>query len=249
MAKLLGMPLESVRVIYVRGSGCYGLNGADAVSFDAAVLSQAAGRPVRLQFSRQDEMMWENFGAACVIEHRAALGSDGRIAIWDRENWVASLGNRPGYDRPGNVISGMLFGYEPEPLKPGPAKAPTGKLRNQSNTVPAYFAGCVEGSCGGCGTIRSGNAPLRTRCVRRSSPDHSARPCGYKTHLPMNVSWMSSVFMREASGDFRLHNTSVIRESSAVIQAAAKAAKWEARTPPAAIAEKQESFAGVASRV
>ncbi len=69
--KLLGLPLDSVRVIYVRGSGCYGLNGADAVSFDAAMLSQAVGRPVRLQFSRQDEMMWENLGSACVVEHRA----------------------------------------------------------------------------------------------------------------------------------------------------------------------------------
>ena len=73
VAKLLNLPLDSVRVIYVRGSGCYGLNGADAVSFDAAILSQAVGKPVRLQFSRQDEMMWENLGAACVIEHRASL--------------------------------------------------------------------------------------------------------------------------------------------------------------------------------
>ena len=123
------LPLDSVRVIYTRGSGCYGLNGADAVSFDAAMLSQAAGRPVRLQFSRQDEMMWENFGSACVVEHRAGIAADGRILAWDRENWVASLGNRPGYDRPGNVISGMLAGYPPEPLKLGPAKPPAGELQ------------------------------------------------------------------------------------------------------------------------
>jgi nicotinate dehydrogenase subunit B len=162
VAKLLNMPLEKVRVIYVRGSGCYGLNGADAVSFDAAILSQAVGRPVRLQFSRQDEMMWENFGSACVVEHRAGLAPDGRIIVWDRENWVASLGNRPGYDQPGNVISGMLLGYEPEPLEPSPAKPPVGKLRNQSNTVPSYFAGCIGKSCGGGGTIRSERALTHT---------------------------------------------------------------------------------------
>ena len=155
VAMLLGLPLESVRVIYTRGSGCYGLNGADAVSFDAALLSQAAGRPVRLQFSRQDEMMWENFGSAMVVEHRAGITADGRILAWDRENWVASLGNRPGYDQPGNVISGMLTGYPPEPLEPGPAKPPAGKLRNGSNTVPSYFAGCIAGKCGGGGTIQS----------------------------------------------------------------------------------------------
>ena len=67
-------------MIFIRGSGCYGLNGADAVSFDAAVLSQAVGQPVRLQFSRQDEMMWENFGSACVVEHRAGLAPMGALS-------------------------------------------------------------------------------------------------------------------------------------------------------------------------
>src|ERR1019366_3737785 len=91
-AKILGMPVNKVRVIFTRGSGCYGLNGADAVSFDAAVLSQEAGKPVRLQFSRQDEMMWENLGSAMVIEHRVGLNADGSIAVWDREDWAADRG-------------------------------------------------------------------------------------------------------------------------------------------------------------
>lgn len=57
IANILDIPPDNIRVIFVRGSGCYGLNGADAVSFDAAVLSHAVGRPVRLQYTRQDEMM------------------------------------------------------------------------------------------------------------------------------------------------------------------------------------------------
>ena len=154
IATLLRMPPDQVRVIFARGAGCYGLNGADAVSFDAAVLSQAVARPVRLQYTRQDEMMWENFGNACVIEHRAGLGPDGSIVVWHRENWVANRGSRPGYDRPGNVISGMLLGYEPEPLKPGPAKPPVRKLRNGSNTVPEYVAGCAGGVCNGSGVVK-----------------------------------------------------------------------------------------------
>jgi nicotinate dehydrogenase subunit B len=51
-AMLLGLKPDDVRVVFVRGAGCYGLNGADAVSFEAAILSQAVGKPVRLQFSR-----------------------------------------------------------------------------------------------------------------------------------------------------------------------------------------------------
>ena len=230
-SRLLNLPIEKVRVIYVRGSGCYGLNGADAVSFDAAILSQAVGRPVRLQFSRQDEMMWENLGAACVIEHRASLGSDGRIAAWDREDWVTSLGNRPGYDRPGNIISGMLLGYEPEPSKPGPAKPPAGNLRNRSNTVPSYFAGCIEGSCGGGGTIRSERALTHT--VR--SPFFTGP---LRSPLRIQNTFANECFMDELCAqakadpvDFRLRHLDNARVAG-VIKAAAKAANWETRTSP-----------------
>jgi Aerobic-type carbon monoxide dehydrogenase, large subunit CoxL/CutL homologs len=237
VAKLLNLPLESVRVIYVRGSGCYGLNGADAVSFDAAMLSQAVGRPVRLQFSRQDEMMWENLGAACVIEHRAGLAGDGSITVWDREDWVASLGNRPGYDKPGNVISGMLVGYEPEPLKPGEAKAPTGKLRNQSNTVPVYFAGCIGGVCGGAGTIRRERALTHT--VR--SPFFTGP---LRSPLRIQNTFANECFMDElcarAKADpvaFRLQHLRDARVIG-VVKAAAKASGWETRPSPASISGK-----------
>ena len=232
VAMLLGLPIDSVRVIYTRGSGCYGLNGADAVTFDAALLSQAAGRPVRLQFSRQDEMMWENFGSAMVVEHRAGITADGRILAWDRENWVASLGNRPGYDQPGNVISGMLTGYPPEPREPGPAKPPAGKLRNGSNTVPSYFAGCITGKCGGGGTIRSERALTHT--VR--SPFFTGP---LRSPQRIQNTFANECFMDElcahAKADpvaFRLqhlHDRRVI----GVLNAAAKAAGWAPRPFPA----------------
>lgn len=138
IAMLLGVAVDKVRVVFKRGSGCYGLNGADAVSFDAAVLSQAVGKPVRVQYTRADEFASENYGSACAIDHRATL-VDGAIAAWDREAWVASLGNRPGGDKPGNVITGMLLGYEPEPLDKKPAKK-SKQIDNNSNAIPAYVA-------------------------------------------------------------------------------------------------------------
>jgi len=228
VAELLSLPVDRVRVIYKRGSGCYGLNGADAVSFDAAVLSQAVGKPVRLQFSRRDEMMWENLGSACVVEHRAGITPDGRIVAWDREGWVASLGNRPGYDQPGNVISGMLAGYTPEPLEPGPAKPPAGKLRNQSNIVPSYFAGCIGGACGGGGTVRSERALTHT--VR--SPFFTGP---LRSPLRIQNTFANECFMDElcahAKADpvaFRLKH---LRDSRTigVLKAAAEASKWRAR--------------------
>ncbi|MGI8772534.1 MAG: molybdopterin cofactor-binding domain-containing protein, partial [Acidobacteriaceae bacterium] len=168
---------------------------------------------------------------ACVIEHRAGIASNGRIIVWDRENWVASLGNRPGYDQPGNVISGMLAGYAPEPLEPGPAKEPAGKLRNQSNTVPAYFAGCAGGACGGGGTIRSERALTHT--VR--SPFFTGP---LRSPLRIQNTFANECFMDElcahAEADpvaFRLQHLQDVR-LIAVLKAAAKTYQWEARPSP-----------------
>ncbi len=243
VAKLLDRPIDKVRVIYVRGSGCYGLNGADAVSFDAAILSEAVGRPVRVQFSRQDEMMWENFGSACAVEHRAALARDGRIVAWDREDWVASMGNRPGYDQPGNVITGMLLGYTPELPGPRSAKPPAGKLRNQSNTVPSYFAGCIGGSCGGDGTVRSERALTHT--VR--SPFFTGP---LRSPLRIQNTFANECFMDElcahAKADpvgFRLQHLQNSRVIG-VLKAAATAGSWQARSSPRADISRAQTVSG-----
>src|SRR5437660_1983082 len=85
---LLGLKPENVRVVFRRGSGCYGLNGADTVTYDAALLSQAVGKPVRVQLSRKDEMAWgENYGFASMMEERAGLDAQGNIVAWDHESW------------------------------------------------------------------------------------------------------------------------------------------------------------------
>ncbi len=229
VAMLLGLPPESVRVIYTRGSGCYGLNGADAASFEAAVLSQAAGRPVRLQYSRQDEMTWENYGSACLVEHRAGLDDAGHIVAWDRESWIPSLGNRPGYDRPGNVISGMLLGYEAEPLKGGGAAEPAGELRNGSNTVPGYMAGCVEGKCEGGGLVRGER--VLTHTVRAPFFTGPLRSPLRIQNTFANECFVDELSVRAAADplQFRLQHLQEPRLIG-VLKAAAAAAKWEPRS-------------------
>ena len=230
VAKLLGLPLEGVRVIFVRGSGCYGLNGADAASFDAAVLSHAVGRPVRVQLSREDEMAWENFGSACVFDQRAAI-EDGKIVAWDCENWMASKGGRPGYDRPGNVVTGELLGYTPEIVAPRAAAEPAGELQNRSNAAPSYVAGCIGGKCGGAGTIR--NERVLTHTV--ASPFYTGP---LRSPSRIQNTFAHECFMDELSArarvdpiDFRLQH---LRDERliAVLKSAAEAAKWEKRPSP-----------------
>jgi nicotinate dehydrogenase subunit B len=231
VAKLLGMPIEGVRVIYVRGSGCYGLNGADTVSFDAAVLSQAVGKPVRVQLSREDEMAWENFGSACVIDQRAGIDSNGAIVAWEFENWVAVRGSRPGYDRPGNVITGVLLGYEPEPITPRTAAEPKGELRNRDNAAPSYIAGCVGGKCAGAGTIRSERVLSHTV----PSPFFTGP---LRSPLRMQNTFAHECFMDElcasAKADpvaFRVQHLRDPRLMD-VLKSAANTAKWEPQPPP-----------------
>lgn len=159
MATMLGLKPESVRIIFRMGPGCYGVNGADTVSYDAALMSQAVGRPVRVQLSRQDEMAWENYGPAFLIEQRVGLDAGGTIVCWDYEGWSLSRGGRPGYNAPGNVVTGLLAGFEPGGVMPrSPAPAPTGNFDNGNNTVPSYVTGTIGGRSGGTGTVRSERA-------------------------------------------------------------------------------------------
>ena len=80
LVKVLKMPATAIRCVHVEGSGCYGHNGADDVAADAALLARAVpGRPVRLQWMRDEEFGWEPYGPAMVMHAKAALGGDGRM--------------------------------------------------------------------------------------------------------------------------------------------------------------------------
>jgi CO/xanthine dehydrogenase Mo-binding subunit len=73
LARVLGLPVEKVRVQYYEGSGTFGHSCYEDAAQAAAILSQAVGRPVRVQFMRWDEHGWDNYGPAHVAEVRAAI--------------------------------------------------------------------------------------------------------------------------------------------------------------------------------
>ena len=120
---------DVVHVLFRRGSGCYGLNGVDAVSFDAALLSQAVGKPVRVQLTRKDEMAWENYGTPFVIDQRVGLDRNGTIVAWDYESWTATRGGRIGDGNPGNIVTGVLTGFQPPAFAPRAATPATAAVQ------------------------------------------------------------------------------------------------------------------------
>ena len=231
-AMILGLAPENVRVVFTRGSGCYGINGADTVSFDAAVLSQAVGKPVRVQLSRKDEMAWENYGLAYVIDQRIGVGADGAILAWDYEAWSPTRGGRPGYDRPGNVVTGMLLGYEPQPFAPRtPAPEPGGRFNNNSNAAPSYVTGCVAGRCGGAGIVKSERvlshtiaSPFFTGPLR--SPSRLQNTFAHECFIDE-----VAAHVRADPVAYRVRHLSDAR-LRAVVTRAAEAAQWEARPSP-----------------
>ena len=83
LARLLQLPEPAVELIRLEAAGCYGRNGADDVSADAALLARAVGAPVRVQLSREQENLWDPKGAAQLMDVAGALGDDGSIAGWD----------------------------------------------------------------------------------------------------------------------------------------------------------------------
>ena len=99
IARVLGMDKAAVRVVYLDGSGCYGMNGHDDAAADAALLSRAVGRPVRVQWMREDEHGWDPKGPPQLLSLEGALTSDGKVSAWRTEMWLpkatASLPNMP----------------------------------------------------------------------------------------------------------------------------------------------------------
>ncbi len=230
-AMVLGIKPDGVRVIFTRGSGCYGHNGADTVSYDAALMSQAVGKPVRVQLMRKDEMAWENFGNAFVMDDRAALDAQGNIVAWDHEAWVPVLGNRPGPGTPGNVVTGMLAGFEPEAFGARTPAPPPSSYNNGSNGIPSYFAGCINGKCSGTGTIKSERSlvhnvvspfwtgPLRSPQRLQNTFAHEC----FMDELAAKVKADPLAYRLRHLSDPRLID---------VLNAAAKAARWDARPSP-----------------
>jgi nicotinate dehydrogenase subunit B len=231
VAMLLGMPQESVHIIFRMGAGCYGINGADTVSYDAALLSQAVGKPVRIQLTRKDEMAWENYGLAFVIDQRVGVDKDGNIIAWDYEGWSPTLGGRPGNNSPGNVVTGFLAGLQPAAFAARtPAPDPT-NYGNNSNAVPSYLSGTVSGRSGGTGKIRCERvlshdvpSPLFTGPLR--SPARLQNTFAHESFMDEIAAQMKADPV-----EYRLRHLSDPRLSD-VVQAAARAANWESRPSP-----------------
>jgi hypothetical protein len=185
-----------------------------------------------VQLSRRDEMAWENYGVAYVIDQRVGVDASGAIVAWDYEGWSPTLGGRPGYDRPGNVITGQLAGFEAALFTPRtPAPEPGGAFNNNSNAVPSYVTGCIGGRCGGTGTVTSERVLAHT--VRSPFFTGPLRSPSRLQNTFAHESFMDEI-AAHVNADPVAYRLRHLREPRLrqVVQEAAKAAAWEARPSP-----------------
>jgi nicotinate dehydrogenase subunit B len=128
LAKALKLPPPAIRCIHVEGSGCYGHNGADDAALDAALLARALpGRPVRVQWMREDEFAWAPYGCAMAMHVKGAVDAVGRVIEWDYELWSNTHSMRPANPAGNNLLASW---YLAEPQKHG-----------EPGNVPIQFGG------------------------------------------------------------------------------------------------------------
>ena len=132
IAQMLGMTPDKVACIHTEGSGCYGHNGADDAGADASILAHAfPGRPVRVQWMREDEHVWEPKGSAMIVGASAGLDADGNIVDWNYEIWGNTHSTRP--PGAGQLMPAWFLAknFQPDPAKPTPLPEGDGDRNSQ----------------------------------------------------------------------------------------------------------------------
>jgi nicotinate dehydrogenase subunit B len=229
VAALLGFPEKNVRVLWREASGSYGRMGADDAAEDAALLSRAVGKPVRVQWMRDDEHGWEPKGPAQLDMARAGIDAQGKIIAWDfaDRGFPLTAASFPNL----RLLASRQIGMKPTGDGNSNGTQGGGEMytfENQKCSAPLIP------------WMQADETPLRTGYLR--APGDIAR------------AFASESFMDEIAADlrvdpvqFRLRYLSENKRGADALSAVARQARWQERPSPApASAAAKASGRGVA---
>jgi nicotinate dehydrogenase subunit B len=91
LADIFHLPESSVRVIVPDTGSAYGGKHTSDAAIEAARLARAAGHPVKVVWTREEEFTWAYFRPAGVIEVRSGIASDGTLTAWDFHNYHSGM--------------------------------------------------------------------------------------------------------------------------------------------------------------
>jgi CO/xanthine dehydrogenase Mo-binding subunit len=123
VADFLGIPRETVRVVWMEGPQGYGRTAADDAGCEAAYLAKEIGRPVRVQWMRDEETAWDTKAPAFAVKLKGALDSSGNLVAFDYDARAADY-NHVGYNEPDTVLIAQLMGIRRAKPADGSAATP-----------------------------------------------------------------------------------------------------------------------------
>ena len=137
LALSIGTAEASIVVRHVEAAGCYGHNGADDVALDAALLArEAGGRPVKVQWMRDDEFGWAPYGPAMAIELKASLDAQGNVVDWHHDLWSNGHSHRPGRSTSPTLVAAWHLAQPFE--QPAAINTPLPAGAADRNAIPLY---------------------------------------------------------------------------------------------------------------
>jgi nicotinate dehydrogenase subunit B len=222
VAQFLQIPKERVRVVWMEGPQAYGRTAADDAGFEAAYLANELGRPVRVQWMRNEETAWDTKGPAFVVKARGGLDAQGNLIAFDYDARAADFGHL-GYNEADTVLIAQLMGVRPSSPNRGSSAVPNEMygIPNRRMTTHVVSLPTVFETPLRTGNLRDPNGPQSTFAsesfIDELAAAANADPVEFRQKL-INASSEDSGFKKA--------------RSLACIKAAAEAFKWETRPSP-----------------
>ncbi len=223
VAKFLDLPREKVRVVYMDGPQVYGRTAADDAGFEAAYLAREMGRPVRVQWMRDEETAWDTKGPPYVFKLRGGLDDKGKLVALEYDACALDH-NHLGYNDADTVLVAQLMGRRPERPAKGSAESPSVMyaIANRRTTTRVVGLPMIWETPLRTGNLRDPNGPQVTFAFESFIDELAAAARADPVQFRIDL-------LAEARED------DVFRKarSLAVMRAAAKAYGWDARPSPA----------------
>ena len=223
IAQFLGIPKEQVRVVWMEGPQGYGRTAADDAGFEAAYLAKELGRPVRVQWMRQEETAWDTKGPAFTCKLRGGLDAQGNLVAFDYNSQAADY-NHVGYNEADTVLIAQLMGIRRNTPNAGGGATPSDMygIPNRRDVSQVVSLPLVWETPLRTGNLRDPNGPQVTFAsesfIDELAVAAKADPVAFRLKLLAARATDDNAFKRA--------------RSIAVIKAAAEAYGWDTRTSP-----------------
>jgi len=227
VAQFLQMPRDRVRVVWMEGPQAYGRTAADDAGFEAAFLAKELGRPVRVQWMRNEETAWDTKGPAYTFRMRGALDAQGNLTALDYAARALDH-NHLGYNEPDTVLIAQLMGQRRDMPARGGAATPSHMYVVPNRRTLAQVVGLpmVWETPLRTGNLRDPDGPQVTFASESFIDELAAAAKADPVEFRLKLLTAST----EDDGNFKR------ARSIAVIKAAAEKFGWQPRPSPGPIA-------------